>query len=155
MNYEKDLFKKLKAEGFSVGCFKGDSWDECSAEEATELSLTNWEQGIVAKIIKVPKVKEVTFEWLMAKFYQESQYKSLVEHCKKLVKGTGISMYATSYGIGFFVLFGSVHESVKELKDILDQAGIIYTNEFSEARYVYRFKISKSENNVKKLQILG
>jgi hypothetical protein len=52
--------------------------------------------------------------------------------------------YATEYGIGIFVLFAGSRElvAVKEMKKYLNANNIIYKNEFSEARWVLRFKIN-------------
>jgi len=36
--------------------------------------------------------------------------------------------------------------------ELLDSAGISYTNEYSDARQVFRFKISKSKSNIEKLE---
>jgi len=158
MNYEKDLVKNLESKGYVVGfwinIFRDDN--ECQIERAKQILVSNFEEGIVAKLVYVPKIKEVTVEWVIGKVTQESDYKSLANYCRKLVTGKGLVMYPASYGIGFFILFGekTIHESAKLLEVVLDKAGIEYKTEFSDARWVYRFKISKSKENIEKLRLL-
>lgn len=53
--------------------------------------------------------------------------------------------YTTLYGIGFWALFSTekdVHIA-NDLKKYLNENGIKFTNEFSDAQWVYRFKINK------------
>lgn len=53
--------------------------------------------------------------------------------------------YTTLYGIGFWAIFAFTKDlpDVKKLKDYLNENDIKFTNEFSDARWVYRFKINK------------
>lgn len=61
-------------------------------------------------------------------------------------------VYPTTYGIGVWVFFNfNAKECIEQVKSVLDSMNIEYTNEFSDARFVYRFKISKKEINRKKL----
>ena len=55
--------------------------------------------------------------------------------------------YATEYGIGTFILFASryVEQSIFEMTEYLKQQGIAFSNEFSEKRWVLRFKINASK----------
>lgn len=52
--------------------------------------------------------------------------------------------YATHYGIGIFSLFGgkAVHEAIKDMRDKLEQKGIPFRNEMSNALWVTRFVIN-------------
>ena len=54
--------------------------------------------------------------------------------------------YTTLYGIGYLCLFDSAQamaESHKVVSEYLTSKGVSFTNEFSEARWVYRFVIGK------------
>jgi len=55
--------------------------------------------------------------------------------------------YPTLYGIGLFVLFAGVREmdAINKMHTFLTNAHISYSNEFSDARWVYRFKINSSK----------
>lgn len=55
--------------------------------------------------------------------------------------------YATEYGIGTFVLFATryVEQSIFEMTAYLKRQGIAFSNEYSDARWVLRFKINASK----------
>ena len=51
--------------------------------------------------------------------------------------------YSTNYGIGLYVLFSFNPElAVNRMRKFLDQKGIPYHNEYSDAKWVYRFVIN-------------
>ncbi len=158
MNYSKDLFKQLENAGYTTGCWKDvyNDMDECKAEEAKQLLISNFNEGIVGEVIKLPKKKEITFEWIMGKLHKESQFISLASHCAKLVPDSGISIYPTSYGIGISVLFAfkGIKDRIKQLEELFTRHSIEYRNEYSEAGYVYRFKLSKASENIEKLKLI-
>lgn len=56
--------------------------------------------------------------------------------------------YNTEYGIGIFIVFNTVwvDKSVEKMKEYLDSKGIPYRNEFSDARWVYRFVLNLDKN---------
>ena len=62
------------------------------------------------------------------------------EITKGLIK---YGFYPTLYGIGIFCFWYTkgVEIAINEMKNFLKQKGISYTNEFSSARWVFRFKI--------------
>lgn len=57
--------------------------------------------------------------------------------------------YNTEYGIGIFCFWmtAGVQTAIKTMKTHLENISIPYTNEFSDARWVYRFKIGLSREN--------
>lgn len=62
------------------------------------------------------------------------------------------SIYPTTYGIGVWVFYNwRSKECIEKVQSILNDMGVEYRNEFSDAKYVYRFVISKKEVNRKKL----
>jgi len=158
MKYDTNLFSQLESEGYTVGFWKDlyNDVNECDKEEAKELLISNYEAVpvLIAKVIKLPKVKTVTFDWLMNKIHAESHFINLAKHCANIVGNDGITVYPTSYGIGVFRLFGDVGARIKEIELALEAGDIEYTNEYSEAMYVYRFKISKAMDNIKRLEKL-
>lgn len=158
MNYEKDLLIKLEKAGYLVSFWENvysySEIDETTPEKAKQLNISNFEEGIIGKVVIVPKVKEVTFDWLMGKIHKEEEFVSLSKYFVKLIDDRGITIYPTSYGIGVFRLFGEVSDRIKQIEDMLNASGITYTNEYSEAGWVYRFKVSKSKENIEKLEKL-
>ena len=129
------------------------TFEECSYVQI--LGFT--EEQYVCTQFKAPKQKEVDFEYLMHKlslFYsKESSYKNLAEVFKKLVASCSSRFYVTSYGIGFDTFMLS-HEQVlaatKQLEDYLTSHNISFDNEYSDAYWVYRFKIGKSCDNLER-----
>jgi len=54
--------------------------------------------------------------------------------------------YATNYGVGLFVLFGlNNRTAVSKMKNYLDDLHLPYHNEFSDARWVFRFVLNISK----------
>lgn len=57
---------------------------------------------------------------------------------------TKYNYYTTLYGIGTFCYFTrDITKATKEMKDYLNSKGIPFSNEFSDANWVYRFVINK------------
>lgn len=56
--------------------------------------------------------------------------------------------YATEYGIGTFILFATkyVEQSIKEMAEYLRSQSISFSNEYSTAGWVLRFKINASKS---------
>lgn len=133
------------------------TFEEC---EYTQI-LGFTEEQYVCTQFKAPKQKEVNFEYLMRKlslFYsKESSYKNLAEVFKKLVALCSSRFYVTSYGIGFDTFMLS-HEQVlaatEQLEDYLARHNISFSNEYSDACWVYRFKIGKSRDNLERIKNL-
>ena len=100
------------------------------------------------KVIKTPKNQNlVTADWILSK--TQSDYKNLRPLFQKLeLKG---NIYFTSFGFSYDMFFKSQSDfdrDTKAIKQQLDDLGIKYTNEYSDARWVYRFKISKTSANL-------
>jgi hypothetical protein len=99
---------------------------------------------------------EVTFEWIMNKINKDKVYKSFSENFNKILKSKGlvnINAYPTTYGIGIFVFAGTkIPETKKNIENLLNSLGIIYTTEYSDANLVFRYKISKSKENIEKIE---
>ena len=57
-------------------------------------------------------------------------------------------IYPTTYGIGLWAIYNFKFERDRTLiESVLGEIGVDYTNEFSDAAWAYRFKISKSAAN--------
>lgn len=61
--------------------------------------------------------------------------------------------YSTEYGVGIFALFttNSIVNSIKAMGSYLTEKSIPFTNEYSDARWVYRFKLNISKEIHSKL----
>ena len=57
-------------------------------------------------------------------------------------------MYPTTYGIGLWAFYNwNFQEQASEIENILNTNKIEYKTEYSDARWVFRYKISKKEVN--------
>lgn len=106
------------------------------------------------------KSKEITIEMidkLIAKNEKaySGYYGEFAKNMQRLLNENGLtdkfSVYPTTYGIGIWVIFNSfVKEEINKVTKILDERGIEYYNEYSEAGWVYRYKVSKKAENIAK-----
>lgn len=121
----------------------------------SEIVLSNSEMGLF-KIIKLPLKKEATIEWLMSKVNVEKVFVNFAAKFSKLVNHLyGINVYATTYGIGVSCMYNTSFDEIKnEIESVLNSYGIKYTNEYSEASWVFRYKISKSKENLSLIEKL-
>jgi len=80
--------------------------------------------------------------------------KELMEQVEANFNNPGITaglnrygFYATEYGIGTFVLFATkyVQQSINEMAAYLKSQSIVFSNEYSDAGWVLRFKINASK----------
>ena len=106
------------------------------------------------------KSKEITIEMidkLIAKNEKaySGYYGEFAKNMQKLLNENGLtdkfSVYPTTYGIGIWVIFNySAKEEINKVTKILNDRGIEYYNEYSEAGWVYRYKVSKKSENIAK-----
>lgn len=62
--------------------------------------------------------------------------------------GKSMWVYPTTYGIGVWVFYNwNEKQCIEAVSKVLDEAGIQYRNEYSDAHYVYRYIVSKAEAN--------
>ena len=153
--YQENLEEILKDEGYSILYYTDNSTDQVSPEIATAISVYRLEPYYEQKLIKLPKKQQVTVDWIMDKLSSDSIYKSFTDKFEKLLneKGIkGVNAYPTTYGIGIFILFGNTNETKERIDSLLKQYGIEFKNEYSDARYVYRYVISKSKENIERME---
>ena len=106
------------------------------------------------------KSKEITIEMidkLIAKNEKaySGYYGEFAKNMQRLLNENGLtdkfSVYPTTYGIGIWVIFNSfAKEEINKVTKILNDRGIEYYNEYSEAGWVYRYKVSKKAENIAK-----
>lgn len=152
MNISKETISAL--ENIYAISFYDEYVNEVSPEKATHLSIA-WEKGTenyIGKSIKAPTKKEVTFDWVVGKLNADSVYKNFADHFNGIVKKYDLHAYPTTYGIGVFVGFGKTEKIREKIASELDKLGVQYTTEYSDAMYVFRYKISKSAENIKRIE---
>lgn len=120
-------------------------------EEATRLVVSD--ENCRFRTFKTPKNKEVTIEWIMDKLNKDSVYINLQKYLLKAFQNS-IYIYVASYGIGVCNIFGEYKYGAEIVQKKLNDLGIKYRTEFSDAMWVYRFIISKDRDNMKILKSL-
>lgn len=148
MNIKKETIKKLEDLGyivwFSMGtyfCKNDNDYENATHMEISSLAMDG---PTLRKTIKAPK-KEVTVNWVLEKLHKESVYYNLSQYLKKIF-GYGM-IYPTSYGIGVETIW-NMKENAKKVERKLNELGLSYRNEYSDAGWVYRFVISKDKKNI-------
>ncbi len=148
MNISKQTLALLSNEGYSY-IFYDKNINEVSIENASIIHVYCFEP-YKHKDIKALK-KEITFDYIMNKINSESIYINFCNYFNGLISKYGLNAYATTYGIGLFVGFGfrsRIDEIKNNISNLLDSFGIKYSCEYSDALYVFRYKISKSKENI-------
>lgn len=157
-NFQKDLEFLLKNEGWNVS-FYDNNINEVSKEKATKIVVSRFDPYYESVTIKAPSKMKVTFDWVMIKVNNDKVYKTFYENFNQLLKSKGfknVNAYPTTYGIGVFVAFGmKIEETKKIIENLLNSLGIEYTTEYSDAQYIFRYKISKSKSNIDKINSLS
>jgi len=123
-------------------------------QKAEVISLTKFDPYYENFTLKLPSKMEVTFEWIMNKLSNDKVYKSFAENFNKILKAKGYSnlnAYPTSYGIGVFLYGRGIEETKTQIEELLNSLGIDYKTEYSEGNWVFRYRISKSKENIAKI----
>lgn len=72
--------------------------------------------------------------------------------CKEMGYLKSWSVYPTTYGIGVWVFYNRNHKKdLNNVAELLNKLGVEYYTEFSDAEWVFRFKISKKSINIDKV----
>lgn len=139
--------------------FYDNDFNEVSIGKATKIHLCqiNMEDGYKAKTINAYR-NETPLKYILEQFHKDSIYKNFCEIFKALLPTSlrnSLTCYPASYGIGIFVaigLRGQIGQTKSEIEKILKDRKIEYTTEYSEANWVFRYKISKSKENIERMK---
>lgn len=157
MNISKSTIAKLELD-YGIH-FMDDYMNDVTPENATILSI-GWEiidgqpSGYIGKDLKAPKKMEISYEWVSEKINKQNVFVNFCEKFNLFLKTKGLRGYATSYGIGIESLFvGSqnLNENQSSIENELNSLGIKYTTEYSDAHWVFRYKISQAKENIELL----
>lgn len=107
-----------------------------------EVSKSKWLE--TEYILKVVERDQKAYDTTYGKFAKAVQ-KMFKENF-----GSAGFIYPTTYGIGVWVFYNyKAQECCNNVAKVLKDVGITYHNEFSDANWVYRFKIDKKDKNNK------
>lgn len=91
---------------------------------------------IIAKVERESTTELGKFSAMMQKLIQQR------------IQGHGWLVYPTTYGIGLYAIYNRhFDEDKKTIDDVLNGLHVEFANEFSDAAWIYRYKISKKEAN--------
>lgn len=179
INYYKDTVSGCEdvGNGYSTLLFKSKEELREKAIEHANSSVLKYKRGldpydyntlyieytgrtIVKKINQKSKLIDIDYinrEIEKSKKLYAGVYGKFTDKINTLLKnnniGRNLIIYPTSYGIGVVYIYNcEAQQDIKLVTDILERNNIEYYNEFSDARWVYRFKISKKQANIKKLK---
>lgn len=117
--------------------------------------------GGIEKMRYFKLVKNVSLTWIENKIIsvinEVSAYKNLTKVFQKAIKDVDVDTYATTYGIGIHTVLMSEEElrnKSKAIFNLLDNKGIKYKLQYSRAMWVLKIVISKSKENLKKINTL-
>ena len=105
------------------------------------------------KVVWLTKETDETEDWLLLYKYSENYIfdDSLLEEIKANLEKSDIEavllnygFYHTNYGLGIFVLFAGTYEmnAINKMRAFLESQHFTFSNEFSDKRWVYRFKLN-------------
>ncbi len=103
------------------------------------------------------KSKEITVEYIQKVVERDKKafsgaYGDFARKMEQLLQRNGIGrnfcIYPTTYGIGVWLVYNfSADADIKRVDSILNEQGIEFRNEYSDAQWVWRYVISKAEAN--------
>ena len=156
---DKNLESQLKELDISFTLFDEFYNDTTNPAEAVDISIADYSNGFEMFSFKLPKKKEVNFDWIMNKLNADRTFQNFTESFKKLLETKGylnsINAYPTSYGIGVFVFMNfrdSTNNIKTDIESVLSEYGIEYTEDVSDAGWVFRYRISKSKANIARIE---
>ena len=115
-------------------------------------------KGSRQKTIKLPKTKLIDKNYVKNEIdkWLNSEYRNLQKTFSIMnIKG---NIYYTSFGFSYICWFKEQRQFNKDITDIknkLNGLNIKYSNEYSDAMWVYRFRVSKSIDNLNKIKELN
>ena len=175
-NYSKDNVRGSKAteegrtnilyetmEEFEQHCrdFADRSWERhASPYEFTTLYVEHDGGQMLVKKENV-KSKDITVEYVLKLVEKDRKvyagtYGKFAMAMQKLCREKGLTnkfcVYPTTYGIGVWLFYNfNADKHIAQVEEIMKERNIEYYNEYSNARWVYRFKVSKKAENLSRL----
>lgn len=154
-NIKQETISKLRDAGYTIWFQRNEDYKDHLPENAHFAYVSTLNDGEYKKITIRPTKKETTFSDIVGKFATDKVYKDFSKHFERLLGKESIDIYPTSYGIGVFIAITSIQKEEqlkKEISERLNELGVEFSNEYSDAAWVLRFRISKSKENIKKIE---
>ena len=107
------------------------------------------------------KSKAITVEYVQKLVEKDRKlyagtYGKFAMAMQRLCKERGLTnkfcVYPTTYGIGVWLFWNfNADKHIAQVEEIMKERGIEYYNEYSDKRWVYRFKVSKKRENIERM----
>jgi len=135
--------------------YKLDSWDRMWYGSVIALKIS---RGRIGKWVDYSEGKEA------AKIVEEAtallpatEYSRFAGEFRRLINAKGLdkswSVYPTEYGIGIWIYYNwNSERDCRLVKELMDESGVEYSNEYSNAAWVYRFRLAKGEKNLDRIR---
>jgi len=120
-----------------------------------ELNITDKE--FKTKAYKLPKKMSVTTDWIVSKIVSMQNTEKAYVNLSKVFKAIAskyekaMNIYPTTYGIGVNTLYADTDEEFKAILSLLEDNQVKYRLEWSDAMWVKRIIISKTDDNLKRV----
>ena len=154
MKITDKTIEAIKQAGYDC-IFYDEFINEVNPIKAIRLQLFAFDPCYVSYSFNAPKNKEITLEWALSKIAQKENYVSI--NWKKVFAPLNlfnVGFYTTSYGIGVETIFSDRTETRQKIDEFLKSNNIDFTNEYSEAGWIFRYRISKAKENIDKIKLL-
>lgn len=150
-----NLQDQLKENGLHILLYEKDGIDMVPLSRAVEFTIVRWEPYAQYRG-QIPKRRALDLGFIL-EFVAKKDGIQYINYCNifKKLNLPNVGYYPTSYGVGVEVIFGERKETNEAIEHFLQDEGIEYTNEYSNARWVYRYKFSKTEANIKRIMELS
>ena len=157
----KELKEQLESREYLVD-YLIDKWDMQETyqfDKANYIRIVNMgDNSLTHKTIKILKnLDRFNLEYILDRMSVENIYKPITNLVRKFLREqdyTGLAVYPASYGFGLdaFGRRDKFEQRDKDIRALLEKYGLKYTVEYSDAGWVFRYKLSKSRENIEKLK---
>jgi len=131
---------------------KLDSWDRSWFSEPRFVKVS---RGRIGKWIRWnPDPAKMVEEAVAA--LPETEYGRFAGKFRRLIKAKGLekcwAVYPTEYGIGLWIYYNwNAERDAALVRQVMDESKVSYTNEYSDKLWVYRFRLSKEQGNLERI----
>ena len=165
MSTKRDHFTILKKQMEQGGKYEV-SYTSCAHDfgdidinKATYMLVTDLETMNTKSFKLLKNYKHMDINWVYSKLNPKNTYLKIYRLVYDFLHKngyTGIAVYPTSYGIGVDTFCNNKEFKNRNemIQGLLKKHNLAYSVEYSDAGWVYRYRISKSKDNINRLKSL-
>lgn len=130
--------------------------DDATQWQVTTYADDGWPDSVT---IRVPALKNRTIDKILALIAKKQSLDAVFVNLSKYVNAVfdfkTLDAYPSSYGIGVVAIHNkNLGSEIAKIESKLNELGIVYSTDRSEAGWIYRFKVSKNAHNMNILKNL-